>query len=109
MMRQLLTVVILAALFAALLLGTWSWSRLWRHDATTWDRLVYRYGVKYLGLWGGLLMAMVMADKVYSANLHYGQKLLIATVGFFPIAPWIGYWWGRSIAELFGVRRIDPK
>ena len=54
-------------------------------------------------------MAMVMADKVYAANLDYGQKLLIATVGFFLIAPWIGYWWGRSIAELFGVRRIDPK
>ena len=110
------------ALFAVgasvtLILDLWTWRRLWRHPIT--DRytvVVYRYGVRRIGLL--LLVAMTFVVPWFEADSplgpsvasprFWGDFVLRAMIGV-PLWLWTGYWGGRSVAWVTGIRPGAPK
>ena len=105
------------ALFAigaalTLVLGIWTWRRLWRHPITdAYSTLVYRHGVRGFGVLMFLSMTFVVplfeADSplgpAVASPRFWGDFVLRAVIGF-PLWLWAGYWWGRLMAWFAGVR-----
>jgi hypothetical protein len=100
-----------ALLAVALAGGVLTWRRLWRSDSSRYGRLVYHYGVRWFGLLMWALTSLVLPQRVL--EYHPGSSpvgLSIAMLGSavlsFPICLWGGYWWGRTMALIFGVRDV---
>lgn len=100
-----------------LLLGIWSWRRLWRHPATdAYSTLVYRLGVRgfgaliFLGL--TLVVPVVEANSPLGATLRssrfWGDVVMGGAIAV-PVSLWGGYWWGCSIAWIRGLRPSEPR
>ena len=96
---------ITVGLFVLLTVGVWSWRALWRRPRSPYDRLVYLFGVKYMGGSTWILMSMLMAQREIGLSFSEGQRFLLALVILFPLSPWIGLLWGRSIADFLGASR----
>lgn len=95
-----------------LILDAWTWRRLWRHPIT--DRytiVVYRYGVRRLGLLLFVMMTFLVplfeADSPLGASVasprFWGDFVLRAMIGI-PLWLWTGYWSGRATAWVTGLR-----
>jgi hypothetical protein len=110
-----LTLFILGA-SAVLLLGVWSWRRLWRHPITdSYSTSVYRHGVRGFG--GLIFLAMTVVVPFVEAgtplgptlrsNRFWGDVVMGGAIAV-PIALWGGYWWGRAMAWLRDLRPSAP-
>ena len=96
-----------------LLLGAWTWRRLWRHPITDgYTIVVYRYGVRRLGLLLFVVMTFLVpffeADSPLGPSVasrrFWGDFVLRAMIGV-PLWLWTGYWGGRAMAWVTGLRR----
>lgn len=92
-------------LFALVLVGVWSWRRLLRSARSPYGRLVYVVGVRYMGLSTWIVLTALMAEREFSFTMNYGRRFLMAAVLLFPLAPWFGYVWGQTIAEVLGASK----
>ena len=107
--------VLLASL--ALVLGVWTWRRLWRHPVGSdpYTVLVYRHGVRGFGVFMFVAMTFVVplfeAERPLGTALaspgFWGDILLRALIGV-PVYLWGGYWWGRAMARFAGLRPTAP-
>jgi hypothetical protein len=99
-----------------LILGVWTWRRLWRHPITDpYTVVVYRYGVRCLGLL--LFVAMTFIVPLFEADSplgpsvasrrFWGDFVLRAMIGV-PLWLWTGYWGGRTMAWVTGRRPGTP-
>jgi hypothetical protein len=95
-----------------LLVGLWTWRRLWRHPITDrYSTLVYRHGVRGFGVLMFVTMTFVVpffeADSPLGPGVasrrFWGDFVLRAMIGV-PLWLWAGYWWGRTMAWVTGVR-----
>ena len=95
-----------------LILGIWTWRRLWRHPVTDrYSTLVYRHGVRRFG--GLLFVAMTFVMPLFEADSplgpsvassrFWGDFVLRAMIGV-PLWLWTGYWGGRTLAWITGLR-----
>jgi hypothetical protein len=95
-----------------LILGIWTWRRLWRHPVTDrYSTLVYRHGVRRFG--GLMFVAMTFVMPLFEADSplgpsvasprFWGDFVLRAMIGF-PLWLWTGYWGGRTLAWITGLR-----
>ena len=84
------------------------WFRIWRAPQTAYEQIVYRQGARGWGLM--MWLAMAIAFPLYdSVRAHHALKGILLYVGFraileFPMSLWFGYWWGRAMAAVFGVK-----
>jgi hypothetical protein len=92
-------------LFALVLTGVWSWRKLLRGARSPYGRLVYLFGVRYMGLSTWIVLTVLMAEREFTFTMNYGHRLLMAGVLLFPISPWIGFLWGQTIAEILGASK----
>lgn len=101
-------VYVISALVVSVVLTTVSLPRLWRRGQTPWERLVYDFGVRRVGVWGGVFSSVAFpylrAAGEYSLSILALQASVCFLVGM-PLWLWAGYWWGRTMAALFKVRR----
>lgn len=89
-------------------LGLWTLRRLWRSDGSQYERFVYRYGVRYVGLPAWIVLSLVIPrGELGESVAQYAIGVLISAVLMLPLAFWGGYWWGRSMAGVFGVSTDD--
>ena len=65
--------------------------------------MVYRFGVRHVGMiaWPifAILFALRQNDESMAPPLSAAVMLFIG----FPIWLWAGYWWGRTMARVFGL------
>jgi hypothetical protein len=81
---------------------------LWRRGTTPWGRLVYRYGVRGAGLWGGVFFSILLPNLRAGDEHSFETSVLHAFVCFLvglPLWLWMGYWWGRTMAAFFNIPR----
>jgi hypothetical protein len=99
-----------------LILGIWTWRRLWRHPITDrYSTLVYRHGVRGFGILMFVSMTFVVplfeADSPLGPSIasprFWGDFVLRAAIGV-PLWLWAGYWWGRTMAWVTGIRPTAP-
>jgi hypothetical protein len=94
------------------ILGLWTWRRLWRHPITDrYSTLVYRHGVRGFGVF--MFVAMTFVVPLLEADSPLGQGVasrrfcgdfvLRAVIGL-PLWLWAGYWCGRAMAWVTGIR-----
>ena len=100
-----------------LILGVWTWRRLWRHPITDpYTVVVYRYGVRRLGLLLFIGMTFVVpffqVDSPLGSSVasrrFWGDFVLRAAIGV-PLWLWTGYWAGRTMAWANGLRSSTRK
>ena len=100
-----------------LLLGVWSWRRLWRHPATdAYSALVYRLGVRGVGALIFLGMTVVVPvveaasplGSTLRSSRFWGDVVLGGAIAL-PVSLWGGYWSGRTMAWIRGVRPGAPR
>ena len=102
------TVYVIGTLVVSAALTIISLPRLWRRGRTPWARLVYHFGVRGVGLLGGVfssvLFSYLRAPGEYSPSVLALQAVACFLIGL-PLWLWAGYWWGRMMAAAFKVRR----
>lgn len=100
-----------------LILGVWTWRRLWRHPIRDYySTLVYRHGVRGFGVLMLVTMTFVVplfeADSPLGPSVasrrFWGDFVLRAAIGV-PLWLWAGYWWGRIMAWFTGTRPTAPE
>ncbi len=95
-----------------LILGLWTWRRLWRHPITDrYSTVVYRHGVRGFGVL--MLITTTFIAPLFEADSplgpsvasrrFWGDFVLRAAIGV-PLWLWAGYWWGRLMAWFTGTR-----
>jgi hypothetical protein len=103
MSRTAIYLIIGASALAWVVLSVWTVRRLWQGWSTQYQRLVYKFGVRYFGIGCWLAMSIVMPlmqqDEVMSPAASAAFSLFIG----FPIFLWAGYFWGRSMARFYGL------
>lgn len=99
----------------ALVLWGWAlraWPRIWGTPRTAYERFVYRQGARGFGgvMWlvAGLALPLFRAWQGHETPERVVIRLLISVVVLFPLYLWGGYWFGRVMAALSGVRKSTP-
>lgn len=89
-----------------------AWPRIRKPPRSAFERLVYHHGVRQFGLLSWVLMAI--GSPMHNALRGTGGPhvtLLRAGVEalvMLPLCLWTGYWWGRGMAAMFGVKAPTP-
>ena len=104
------------AFLAVFLYSAWwcyrSWPQIWSAPRTTFDILVYRYGVRGWGMAMWIAMSIVLpAYKGFRSGdvgMALGVRMIVGAIVMFPLYLWAGYWWGRGMAFLGGVNDDRP-
>jgi hypothetical protein len=110
---EMSTFVIVATVFA---LGGFAtvrmWRKLWRRGRDRWEVLVFGFGVRGVGAGAVLLILgwccwqftrFGISSRFPSANFAFG--FLTGLVTGVPVGLGFGYFWGMSMATLFGIKR----
>jgi hypothetical protein len=91
-------------------LGVWAWRRLWREGVGEWEHLVHGRGVCQFGAGMAVLVPMLTLAGVSHEGATAADAVLAllrlwtATVCYLPLALWTGFWWGKVLAQVNGVR-----
>jgi len=91
-------------------LGVATWRRLWRDGDGEWEHLVHGRGVRHFGSGVALLVPMLTLAGVPHEGTTAADATLVllrlwtAYVCYLPLALWTGFWWGKVLAQLNGVR-----
>ena len=88
-------------------LTAWTIRRLWRHGDQPYERLVYRFGVRTLGLgfWAFMTVFLTIREPISSRSIWFSA--LIAAFVNLPIGLWVGYFWGHGMARFYGDDRTE--
>ncbi len=92
-----------AGIVAWLVLSAWTVRRLWRGWTNDYQRMVYRFGVRFFGIGSwilfGILLPLMRPDDLIPPALSAAMTLFIG----FPIFLWAGYLWGLGMATFYGL------
>ena len=110
---ELPTFVVMATIFA---IGGFAavrmWRKLWRRGRDRWEVLVFGFGVRGVGAGAGLLIlawciwqfGQYDADSTAQVG-SFALGFLVGIVVGAPIGLGFGYFWGISMAAIFGIKR----
>jgi hypothetical protein len=97
---------IMLGLCAAFLI--WTVVRLSRRRIDSeWADIVYRGGVRYMGVTGAVMMPVAFWFEIYWRDNQAPpfSGMLFIVLFTTPLCLWVGYWGGRMTASIRGVRK----
>jgi hypothetical protein len=108
-------VVVLGAITSPFALGAWwtvrTWKRLWRYGRSPWERAVYDYGVRFIGIFTAVSQVLIFTwlgwisdSGVFVGPLMMGGTLAALFIGV-PVSLHFGYFMGRTLATIAGAER----
>ena len=103
MSRTTIYLLLGASALAWVAFSIWTVRRLWRGWVTAYERLVYRFGVRWFGIGSWLSFGIVFPLMQRHATLPPAASVLIELFVGFPIFLWAGYFWGRGMALFYGL------
>jgi hypothetical protein len=84
------------------------WPRIWGTPRTAYETIVYRSGVCTFGvvMWLATSVASPGYDMVqaHASWQRWLTNVVLRAVISLPFYLWLGYWWGRVLAALFGAK-----
>jgi hypothetical protein len=97
----------LIPLFVCAAFLAWTVVRLSRPIDSKWADIVYRGGVRYMGVVGAIVMSLGICSEIYQRGNQAPPFLGMLFVVLFvtPLCLWAGYWGGRTIASIRGVQK----
>jgi hypothetical protein len=113
------TRIFLLGVFAAIFaIGGWwtvrTWKQLWRYGRSPWERAVYDYGVRFVGIYiaVGQLLILTWLGWISDARTLFGPLMVGGAIAalFFGVAVSLhfGYFVGRALATVVAAER-DPR
>jgi hypothetical protein len=109
--QSLLLAVVAAGTGGMARLGVWAWRRLWRAGRGEWEQVVHGRGVRHFGAAVAVLVPLLtlagapreLATTSPADLVLVLLRLWTAFFGYFPLALWTGYWWGKALAQAQGL------
>jgi len=103
MSKVTIYITLATSIVAWLALSAWTVRRLWKGWSNDYQRMVYRFGVRFFGIGGwilfGILLPLTQPDNLIPSALSAALTLFIG----FPIFLWAGYVWGLCMARFYGL------
>jgi hypothetical protein len=110
--------VVLGAITSPFALAAWwtvrTWKQLWRYGRSPWERAVYDYGVRFIGIFTAVSQFFILTwlGWISDSGALFGPPMMggaIAALFFgIPVSLHFGYFMGRTLAAIAGAER-DPR
>jgi hypothetical protein len=108
-------VAVLGAITSPFALGAWwtvrTWRHLWRCGRSPWERAVYDYGVRFIGIFTVVSQFFILTwlGWISDAGVFFGPLMMGGALAalFFgaPVSLHFGYFMGRTLATVAGAER----